>query len=85
MIPKLEFGLDKAIFVWTYDTLPAEIKEYMKANNIPEGDLDYIAIVPKIYKDEYIQWLDAPAFGCCAVNRIPIGSRGEEMILGYHA
>lgn len=80
---KLEFGLDKAIFVWDYDHLPDEIKKFMEEQQIPNDDIDWIAIKPEIY--EWVNWLEEPIFGCCSVKEYPLGTMGHKLVLGYHS
>jgi hypothetical protein len=82
---KLEFGLDKAIFIWSYDNLPDEIKVFMQSSLISNSDLDWVAILPKIYDQEYIPWLECPSFGCCRVIMHPIGTVGDMLVMGYHS
>jgi len=82
---ELEFGVTSAILVWDYDHLPEPIKEFMEVNNIRNDDIDWIALRPKIYEHQYINWLEEPQFGCYRVEERPIGVLGYTLVLGYHA
>ena len=81
----VEFGVESAICIWDYDHLPPELKEFMEEQNIRKDDLDWIAIRPAIYKDQYINFLEEPNFGCYKVEEFPIGTIGYTMVLGYHS
>lgn len=81
----MNVGVNSAINIWHYDHLPGEIKEIMQLNAISDCDLDWVALMPEIYKDMWINWLEGPAFGCSDVKRYPIDTIGYTLVLGYHS
>lgn len=82
---KLSFLVGSGIWVWDWNNLPQEIKDWMKENGCSSDDLDWIAIVPPAYKGQYINWLEEPHFGCCQVDTYNLSPEGHELILGYHS
>jgi hypothetical protein len=72
------------ICVWNYANLPDPIKSWMVKEQVTNDDLDWIAMVPPCYKDEYINWLEEPAFGCCSVNTYAFGEN-YSLVFGYHS
>jgi hypothetical protein len=81
----IDVGVDRAICVWDYDNCPDAIKEFMKEQRIDRDDIDWIAIVPKIYSERWINWLEEPIFGCCYVHQCEIGTIGYTLHVGYHS
>lgn len=78
-------GVESAICVWDWENCPNEVKEYMREKNISPDDLDWIALVPRIYDNKWVNWLEEPIFGCFKVVRCPVGSLGYTLIAGYHS
>ena len=81
----LELGVESAICIWDWDHLPDCVKEHMIATHISTSDLDWIALLPKIYEDHFLPWLECPSFGCCRVDSYPIGKLGYTLVVGYHS
>ena len=81
----LDIVLTKTICVWDYNHLPNCLKNYIDEKCISTSDLDWIALRPSIYDEEYIPWLSEPYFGCCEVKEHPIDKIRCTLILGYHA
>jgi len=81
----LDFPIGPAIWVWDYDHLPEAVRSWMKEQDCSFDDLDWVAIVPPEYKDQYINWLEEPVFGCCSVHRLPLSPEGHEIVMGYHS
>lgn len=75
----------KAICIWDYRNLPEELKEFLKQEAISTSDADWFALMPPIYAEDYIPWLEEPAFGCCLVQEHPIGETGYFLVVGYHS
>ena len=48
------FPTNNAILIWDYNRLPEEIKTFMETHDVSRDDLDWIALKPMIYKDEFI-------------------------------
>ena len=81
----MDIGVERAICIWDYDRLPECIKDFMKDEAISVDDADWFALKPAIYEDDYIPWLEEPAFGCCLVHEHPIGKLGYTLVVGYHS
>ena len=52
-----------AIKVWQFYDAPEEYRKHFNSD-----DADWLALVPKEYRDEYIGWLDGGSFGCFYVD-----------------
>lgn len=68
-----------AILIWRFDDAPGELQ----ALSTNGGDEDWIALLPRTMKDEWIPWLDVDAFGCC--SRDQYDYEGRAVIIGCHA
>lgn len=77
--------LASAILIWSRDNCPSVIIEYMRAVSISDSDVDWIALVPEIYNDVWISFLDAPHFGCSDVVVHKIPKRKYSIVVGYHS
>lgn len=78
-----ELPTANCICVWNYDNLPQSIKEWMKKEQIANDDLDWVAMVPICYHNEYINWLEEPIFGCCSVKTYAFDEE-HNLVFGYH-
>ena len=81
----LDLNLESAIIIWSYDHCPDVLKKYMKLAHLHNDDLDWIAVRPPVYENDYINWLEMPAFGCCKVEEHKLNEKGTTLVLGYHA
>jgi hypothetical protein len=72
------------ICIWDYWHLPQWIKDFLEKEQITTDDVDWFAIRPSVYKDDYIPWLEMPAFGCCKVKEYPLNKEGDVLVVGYH-
>ena len=81
----LEGEIGEGIVVWDYDHLPEPVKTWMCEQKISTCDLDWIAILPPSYDNQYISWLTQPAFGCSDVQDYALSKDGYRLIVGYHA
>ena len=81
----LDMKIYEAIIVWKSDRIPKELLEWIRLADIHLDDSDWVAIIPPLYKDEYIPWLEQPAFGCCDVKEHKLNSEGYRIVIGYHS
>jgi len=72
------------ICIWDYWHLPQRIKDFLEKEQITTDDVDWFAIRPAVYEDDYIPWLEMPAFGCCKVKEYPLNKEGDVLVVGYH-
>ena len=68
-----------AIKVWQFYDAPEEYRKHFNSD-----DADWLALIPKEYKDEYIGWLDGGSFGCFYVERLLLEC-GDYLKVGYHS
>lgn len=52
------------IRIWRFKDAPEELQELSRNG----GDEDWLALIPPKLADEWISWLECPAFGCCSVD-----------------
>lgn len=63
----------KAIIVWRFYDAPQEFRDLSGHG----GDEDWLALIPKELKDEWIPWMESgSSFGCCDVSEHDLGERG---------
>lgn len=69
------------IAVWRFEDAPA----YLQAVSTNGGDEDWLAVVPPHLADEWIPWLEVPAFGSCRAARFdhPV-AKGYKVVIGSH-
>lgn len=85
MSKSLDFPIGPAIWVWDYNHLPDVLKCWMNEHDMTVDDIDWIAVVPPEYKDDYINWLEEPIFGCYKVDNKELSPEGHRIIAGYHS
>ena len=72
--------MTRPIQVWQFEHAPENLKQHFY-----EDDADWLALIPKEYKDEYIPWLDVGTqFGCFQVERLLL-ENGDYVKVGYHS
>lgn len=70
-----------AIRIWAFRDAPNEFQG-MSQNG---GDEDWLAYIPKNYRDAYIPWMeDGSSFGCSSMDEYEIGN-GDVVRIGSHA
>ena len=72
------------ICIWDYWHLPQQIKDFLEKEQITTDDVDWFAVRPAVYKDQWILWLEMPAFGCYKVEEYPLNKEGDVLVVGYH-
>lgn len=81
----LDMKIYEAIVVWKSDNIPSDLVDWLRLADVHLDDSDWVAIVPPIFKDEYISWLEQPAFGCSSVEEHKLNSEGYKVVIGYHS
>jgi hypothetical protein len=77
--PKTEPTLEP-IKIWKFDECPGIYYECIKDHD----DADWVAVIPKRYKDEYIGFLESTAFGCCHIETYD-GPFESKIMVGHHS
>lgn len=68
------------ILVWEFKDAPETYKNLSTSG----GDEDWVAFVPKGYKDKYISWLESgTGFGVCDVQQIKV--KDGHIYIGCHS
>lgn len=67
------------IKIWQFYDAPKKYSKYFD-----NDDADWLAVLPKEFKNDYITWLDEPYFGCCCVQDHVL-ENGTLLKVGYHA
>lgn len=81
---ELDLRIYDAIVIWKSDNIPSDLSDWLRISEIRMDDSDWVAIIPPIFKDEYIPWLEQPTFGCCNVGEHDLNSEGYRIVIGYH-
>ena len=68
------------IKIWKFELAP---EKYRKLSTF-FGDEDWLALVPPLYKNDYLSFLECEAFGCCDVDIINL-KNNYKIYIGCHA
>ena len=71
--------MTKPIQVWKFEHAPENLKQHFY-----EDDADWLALIPKEYRDEYISWLDTHSFAAYKIERLLL-ENGDYVKVGYHS
>lgn len=67
-------GVKEPIRVYRFYDAPKKWREILDQNG---GDEDWLAIIPKHLREEWIGWLDHGSFGCCCINKYDVSENGD--------
>ena len=72
--------MSKPIQIWKFSDAPEEYRKHFNSD-----DADWLALIPKEYKEEYIGFLDTgSAFGYFHLDKLLLEC-GDYLKVGYHS